>query len=248
MEAQVIEYRAGNSPDFSTVKMPGLKKSGNITMKKGVFAKDNALFDWFNEITMNVIKRKALTISLLDEGHNPTMVWKVAERLPGQDHRHRPQGRGQRGGGRDDRDRPRGHHHRERLSHVRPSSCRSPSTSRSPSPDPDRGADAAFQEVGGLEAEIEVETVVEGGENRFAHRLPKPVKPPEPDAEARADRRHSSGLVQWCKATFENDFSQAIQPKAIVVSLCDAEGEPVASWSIGRAYPGEVERRGASTR
>jgi phage tail-like protein len=82
MEAQVIEYRAGNNPVFSTAKMPGLKKSGNITMKKGVFAKDNALFDWFNEITMNVIKRKALTISLLDEGHNPTMVWKVANAFP----------------------------------------------------------------------------------------------------------------------------------------------------------------------
>ena len=82
MEAQVIEYRAGNNPAFSTVKMPGLKKSGNITMKKGVFAKDNALFNWFNEIKMNVIKRKALTISLLDEGHNPTMVWKIANAFP----------------------------------------------------------------------------------------------------------------------------------------------------------------------
>ena len=26
-EADVIEYRAGNSPQFSTVKMPGLKKA-----------------------------------------------------------------------------------------------------------------------------------------------------------------------------------------------------------------------------
>jgi phage tail-like protein len=82
MEAQVIEYRAGNNPVFSTSKMPGLKKSGNITMKKGVFKGDNALFDWFNEIQMNVIKRKALTISLLDEGHNPTMVWKVQNAFP----------------------------------------------------------------------------------------------------------------------------------------------------------------------
>ena len=31
---------------------------------------------------MNTIKRKALTISLLDEGHNPTMVWKLANALP----------------------------------------------------------------------------------------------------------------------------------------------------------------------
>ena len=26
-------------------------------------------------------------------------------------------------------------------------------------------------------------------------------------------------------------------PKAVVVSLADAEGDPVASWSIDRAYP-----------
>jgi phage tail-like protein len=82
MEAQAIEYRAGNSPVFSTVKMPGLKKFSNITMKKGVFKSDNGLFDWFNEIQMNIIKRKALTISLLDEQQNPTMVWKVQNAFP----------------------------------------------------------------------------------------------------------------------------------------------------------------------
>ncbi|TXI01915.1 MAG: phage tail protein, partial [Rhizobium sp.] len=37
VEAQQIEYRQGDSPVFSTVKMPGLKKYGNVTMKKGVF-------------------------------------------------------------------------------------------------------------------------------------------------------------------------------------------------------------------
>ena len=31
---------------------------------------------------MNMIKRKAMTISLLDEGHKPTMVWKVANAFP----------------------------------------------------------------------------------------------------------------------------------------------------------------------
>ncbi len=82
VETQPLEYRAGNSPVFSTLKMPGMVKTGNIVMKKGVFAKDNAIFDWFNEIKMNTIKRKALTISLLDEGGNPTMVWKVQNAFP----------------------------------------------------------------------------------------------------------------------------------------------------------------------
>ncbi|RZI97689.1 MAG: phage tail protein, partial [Rubrivivax sp.] len=40
-EAQPIEYRHGDSPAFSVVKMPGLKKYGNVTMKRGVFKSDN---------------------------------------------------------------------------------------------------------------------------------------------------------------------------------------------------------------
>lgn len=39
-EAQIIEYRHTNSPVFSTVKMPGIAKTGNITMKKGIFKSD----------------------------------------------------------------------------------------------------------------------------------------------------------------------------------------------------------------
>lgn len=82
IEAQIIEYRHGNSPAFSTIKMPGLKKSSNIILKKGVFKSDNKFFDWFNEIKLNTIKRRAVTISLLDEEGNPTMVWKLSNAWP----------------------------------------------------------------------------------------------------------------------------------------------------------------------
>lgn len=82
IENEPLEYRAGNSKVFSKIKMPGMVKSGNITMKKGVFAKDNAIFDWFKKVKMNTIERKAVTISLLDEEGNPTMVWKVQNAFP----------------------------------------------------------------------------------------------------------------------------------------------------------------------
>ena len=82
IEAQVIEYRHGNSQEFSTIKMPGIQKSGNITMKKGIFKSDNKFWDWFKEIKMNTIKRIPMTISLLDESHEPTMVWKVKNGWP----------------------------------------------------------------------------------------------------------------------------------------------------------------------
>ncbi|MCG8472823.1 MAG: phage tail protein [Desulfobacterales bacterium] len=82
IEAQPIEYRHGDSPEFSTIKMPGIKKSGNVTMKKGVFKSDNKFWDWFNQIKMNTIKRIPVTISLLDETWAPTMVWTLANAWP----------------------------------------------------------------------------------------------------------------------------------------------------------------------
>lgn len=82
IEAQPIEYRAGDSKAFSTVKMPGLKKYGNVTMKKGVFKSDNKFWKWFSQIKMNTIKRLPITISLLDEEGSPTMVWKLTNAWP----------------------------------------------------------------------------------------------------------------------------------------------------------------------
>lgn len=82
VEAQPIEYRSGNSPVFSAVKMPGLKKYGNITMKKGIFKGDNKFWDWFNQIKMNTIKRVPVVISLLDETGAATMVWSLTNAWP----------------------------------------------------------------------------------------------------------------------------------------------------------------------
>ena len=75
IEAQIIEYRHGDNPVFSTIKMPGMVQSSNVTMKKGVFKSDNSFWDWYNQIKMNTIARKPVTISLLDEAGDPTMVW-----------------------------------------------------------------------------------------------------------------------------------------------------------------------------
>ncbi|TCM86128.1 phage tail protein [Rhodovulum steppense] len=97
-------------------------------------------------------------------------------------------------------------------------------------------SDAAFQEVSGLESGIDTEAVVEGGENRFVHLLPKPARP-SPLRLKRGLTPAASGLVAWCKASIENDLAEPIMPKDVIVSLLDGEGEAVASWSVGRAYP-----------
>lgn len=77
IEVQVIEYRDGTEKDYSMQKMPGIKKYGNLTLKRGVTTKDNAFFEWYETTKLNTTERRDVVISLLNEDHEPTMVWSV---------------------------------------------------------------------------------------------------------------------------------------------------------------------------
>ena len=59
-ETQPIEYRHSDSKQFSTIKMPGIVKSGNVTLKKGIFVNDNNFWKWYDAIKMNTIKRETV--------------------------------------------------------------------------------------------------------------------------------------------------------------------------------------------
>ena len=81
-ETQVIEYRVGNSAAYSTVKMPGIKKFGNVTMKKGMFKDDKKLWEMYNKIKMNTFERQNVVISLLDEANGVAMSWDLKNSFP----------------------------------------------------------------------------------------------------------------------------------------------------------------------
>jgi phage tail-like protein len=82
VETQVIEYRDGSSPDYSTIKMPGMQKYGNITLKRGMTKNDNEFYNLWNTHQLNKIERRDITIALLDETHSPVMVWKLRNAWP----------------------------------------------------------------------------------------------------------------------------------------------------------------------
>jgi phage tail-like protein len=82
IENKVIEYRDGISPEYSKIKMPGMREYSNITLKRGTFKGDNEFYNWLNTISLNTVERRDLTISLLNEKHEPVVVWKVHNAFP----------------------------------------------------------------------------------------------------------------------------------------------------------------------
>ena len=82
IESEVIEYREGISPEFTKIKMPGMRKYNNISLKRGVIPADNEFFGWLNSTKMNIPERRDLTITLQNENHEPVMVWKVKNAWP----------------------------------------------------------------------------------------------------------------------------------------------------------------------
>lgn len=82
VETEVVEYRHGASPEYSKIKMPGMQKFSNITLKRGTFENDNEFFTWWNSVKLNKIERRDITISLLNEEHDPVVTWKVKNAWP----------------------------------------------------------------------------------------------------------------------------------------------------------------------
>ena len=82
VSTDVIEYREGSSLEYHKIKMPGMLKFSNITLKRGTFKGDNDFYKWFNTIALNTVERRDLIISLLNENHEPVVVWKIKNAFP----------------------------------------------------------------------------------------------------------------------------------------------------------------------
>lgn len=82
VEADNISYRHGNDPSFGTIQMPGIKKSGNLILKKGVFANETLFNSLISKIRLNTYKRMTVVIRLMDETTEPRMTWEINNAFP----------------------------------------------------------------------------------------------------------------------------------------------------------------------
>ena len=80
-ETDPIDYRNGNE-DIVVRKLPGLKKFGNVTLKRGVSVGQD-FFEWRQSVMDGDIDRRDISIILLDEKrteqvrYNLTAAWPV---------------------------------------------------------------------------------------------------------------------------------------------------------------------------
>ncbi len=84
-EISVMEYRPGNSPLFFKSKRYGMMTFSNITLKKGMFATDAELKDWWDLFAWqheDRSTRRAILIELLDEKGDTKISWDVKGCFP----------------------------------------------------------------------------------------------------------------------------------------------------------------------
>lgn len=78
MEVTVSEYRTGNHKENSVMKITGMNKSTDVTLKRGVIGSLN-LYQWLNDIRNgNQNALRTVTIQLQSEDHSSVVAtWKL---------------------------------------------------------------------------------------------------------------------------------------------------------------------------
>ncbi|HMB62284.1 MAG TPA: phage tail protein [Eudoraea sp.] len=81
-QVELIEYREGSSPEYHKIRMPGMHKFSNITLKRGTYTGDIEFYTWMKTISLTTVERRDITISLLNEEHEPVVTWGIKNAFP----------------------------------------------------------------------------------------------------------------------------------------------------------------------
>ncbi len=85
IETEPIEYREGNMPEFSKLKMPGMQKYSNITLKRGTFKGINSFYDWWRSGVQEAdhsAYQRDMSIKLKNESGDIVVTWSAKNAWP----------------------------------------------------------------------------------------------------------------------------------------------------------------------
>lgn len=97
--------------------------------------------------------------------------------------------------------------------------------------------DTRWTEVSGLNVEMTTEELIEGGENRFVHKLPVRAKYPNLVLKRGYFASLPSPLITWAEDAINN---LEIKPCQVQVILLDEHHLPVKIWGFKNAYPVKI--------
>lgn len=92
--------------------------------------------------------------------------------------------------------------------------------------------DIRFQKVSGLSADLSLETLQEGGENLYTHRLP--------DRVGYGNLVLERGMVVGSPLNIEFNVALSVfefLPSNVIVTLFNEDSVPVSAWLFIRAFP-----------
>lgn len=104
--------------------------------------------------------------------------------------------------------------------------------------DGDVGEIGTFMEVTGLQVEVQVEELLEGGQNHFAHRLPGRMR--WPNIILKRGITDTDALFEWFSKTSGEGFAgngNKLTGTTGSIVLFDPAGNRVRQWSFAGAFP-----------
>ena len=96
----------------------------------------------------------------------------------------------------------------------------------------------AFTEVSGLAVQIDVEELAEGGQNGYTHKLLGRMK--WPNLVFKRGLTDTDALFEWLLTASGEGLAKAgnqIKPRNGKISVLDAAGKPMRTWTILEAKP-----------
>jgi phage tail-like protein len=80
-EITLMDYRQGNDKVNRVRKIPGLHKSSDVTLKRGIMGTTN-FWDWVNATRTSPTTQRNIDITLNDEQGLPVVRWKLINARP----------------------------------------------------------------------------------------------------------------------------------------------------------------------
>lgn len=92
--------------------------------------------------------------------------------------------------------------------------------------------DTRFQSVSGLNMELDIENIKEGGQNLFEHKLPGKSK--FSDLTLKRGLLLDSQVIKWVKDAL---YNREFKPITLNIHLLNNDHKPLLTWKVFRAWP-----------